>query len=232
MRPLSPHELLFAWEQGRDRHPVDRAALLRTLSAPGADPAALADEPLGARNAALLRVRAATFGRRLRALVDCPQCSAPLEIELDTVELLATCPVPLTSVEVAGVRFRPPTNRDLARIAVEDDADTATRRLLMLCAIDQLEDIDVDAVLTEVETALEGADPWSDLALVVHCDACEQQWSEPLDVPELLWDDVQHRARVLLDQVHVLAHAYGWTEDIVLGLSDQRRAAYLERVTA
>jgi hypothetical protein len=232
MKPLSARDLLVASEQGRNRHPVDRAHLLRTLSAPGADPVALAGEPLGALNAALLRVRAATFGRRLRALVDCPQCLTPLELQLDTIELLNACPAPLDSVEVEGLRFRPPSNRDLARIAGEADADTATHRLLTLCAIDQPQDIDIDALLTEVERALESADPWSDLSLAVRCDACQRQWSEPLDVPALLWDEVQRRARALLDEVHLLAQAYGWTEDVILGLSDDRRAAYLQRVTA
>ncbi|MDF3308910.1 hypothetical protein P3H15_28245 [Rhodococcus sp. T2V] len=232
MKSLSAHDLLIAWEHGWNRHPVDRAQLLRTLSAPSADPVAIAGEPLGARNAALLEVRAATFGGRLRARIDCPQCSAPLELELDTTTLLDACQKPRELVEVQGLRFRPPCNRDLACIAGELDAETATRQLLTLCAIDKPEDLDLDALLSEVESALESADPWSDLSLAVHCDACERRWSEPLDVPALLWDEVQHRARALLDEVHLLAQAYGWTEGMILDLSDRRRAAYLQRVMA
>ena len=40
------------------------------------------------------------------------------------------------------------------------------------------------------------------------------------------------RARALLAAVHTLARAYGWSEPDVLALSEQRRAAYLEMVTA
>ena len=40
------------------------------------------------------------------------------------------------------------------------------------------------------------------------------------------------RAVQLLDEVHQLATAYGWTEAEILALSDTRRAAYLDRVTA
>ncbi len=234
MKPLSAHDLLTAWERGRRRHPVDRAHLLHILSVPGADPAALAGEPLGARNAALLELRAATFGGVLRARLDCPQCAAPLEIELDTIALLNTRAEPQDSVEVTGLRFRPPCNRDLAWIAGEADADAAALRLLTLCAIDQPIDIDtdIDALLAEVECALEDADPWSELSLAVQCDACERRWPEPLDVPALLWEELEYRARTLLDEVHMLAQAYGWTEDIILDLSDERRAAYLQRVTA
>jgi hypothetical protein len=232
MPPLSGHALLIAWEHGRNRRPVDRAVMLRALSSPGTDPAGLADEPLGLCNAALLEVRAATFGRRLRAQVDCPQCAEPLELELDTIELLDTRPEPADLVEVDGLRFRPPCNRDLALIAGEADADIAAGRLLALCALDERTDTELRPLLADVERALERADPWSDLSLAVQCDACGQRWSEALDVPALLWDDVQHRARALLDEVHLLAKSYGWSEDTILDLSNERRAAYLQRVTA
>jgi hypothetical protein len=232
MKSLSAQAILVAWEHGRNRHPVDRALMLRALSAPDADPDALADEPLGRCNAALLAVRAATFGRRLRGRVDCPQCAVPLELELDTADLLNAREEPVDAVQVEGVRFRPPCNRDLARIAVEADADIAAGRLLALCALDEPEDTDLHPLLAEVELALERADPWSDLSLEVQCDVCGRAWTEVLDVPALLWDDVEHRALALLDEVHLLAQAYGWSEDTILDLSDQRRAAYLQRVTA
>jgi hypothetical protein len=230
--PLSARTLLIAWEYGRNRHPVDRALMLRALSAPGVDPVTLADEPLGRCNAALLDARAATFGRRLRARVDCPQCAAQLELEMDTRELLEDGQEPADSVHVDGLRFRPPCNRDLARISGETDADVAAGRLLALCALDAPEDKDLRPLLAEVEHALEQADPWSDLSLSVRCDACGEAWSETLDVPALLWDEVEHHARALLDEVHLLAQAYSWNEDAILDLSDQRRAAYLQRVTA
>lgn len=232
MEPLSAHALLFAWEQGRTRHAVDRALLLRALSAPGADPAALADEPLGRCNAALLELRVATFGRLLCARLDCPRCTAPLELELDAGALLDARPDPVDSVEVEGLRFRPPCNRDLADIAGAADAGTAAGHLLALCALGEPPDRDLAPLIAEVESALEQADPWSDLTLAVCCDACGRQWTEALDVPALLWDEVEHRARALLDEVHLLAQAYGWSEDTILGLSDQRRAAYLQRICA
>jgi len=34
----------------------------------------------------------------------------------------------------------------------------------------------------------------------------------------------------LLDDIHLLASAYGWTEDEVLRLSPMRREAYVRRV--
>jgi hypothetical protein len=40
------------------------------------------------------------------------------------------------------------------------------------------------------------------------------------------------RARRFLDEVHVLARAYGWAEAEILRLSEARRSAYLQRVLA
>ncbi len=234
VRPLSAQALLSAWEQGCHRHPLDRALLLRALTAPGTETAALADEPLGRCTAALLEARAATFGPRLRAGVDCPVCGAALEFDLDTAELLRARPEPTDTVEIDGMRFRPPCHRDLARIVGEADTATATSRLAVLCALDGPQTLaghpDLTEMIAEIELALERADPWANLSLDLRCEECGHSWPEPLDVPALLWAEVEHRARRLLDEVHLLAQAYGWTEDVILALSDQRRAAYLQRV--
>ena len=80
MQPLSAHTLVAAWEEGRNRHPIDRALMLRALSKPGADPATLADEPLGQCNAALLEAHSTTFGPLLRAHLwrQAAPCTAPV----------------------------------------------------------------------------------------------------------------------------------------------------------
>ena len=49
-------------------------------------------------------------------------------------------------------------------------------------------------------------------------------------MPAFLWDEVDVRARRLLDEVHALAGAYGWSEQRILALSEARRRAYLDRV--
>lgn len=234
VRPLSAQAVLIAWEQGRHRHPVDRALLLRALSSPATEHADLADEPLGRCNVALLKARASTFGAWLRAGLDCPVCGAALEIVLDTYELLGANPEPADHVEIEidGIRFRSPCHRDLAHIAGESDTDTAATMLASLCAVDADVDehSDVAALIAEIELALERADPWVNPSLSLSCGECGHRWSEVLDVPALFWAEVEHRARMLLDEVHLLARAYGWTEGAILALSEHRRAAYSQRV--
>ena len=55
MAALSCAQLLALWEQGARRHPLDRALLLFAQAAPERTPESLADAPLGACNAALLK---------------------------------------------------------------------------------------------------------------------------------------------------------------------------------
>ena len=52
------------------------------------------------------------------------------------------------------------------------------------------------------------------------------------DVPAYLWEELDVRARRLLDEVHALARSYGWAEREILALSEVRRNAYLDRVLA
>jgi hypothetical protein len=111
----------------------------------------------------------------------------------------------------------------------------AARRLFLACAAEpgRLPDGDgLDALMGEVEAALDEADPWADLTLVAQCPACGHHHEVMLDAPGLLWDEIEASAKGLLDDVHALAAAYGWTEREILGLGGARRAAYLMRVGA
>ena len=48
-----------------------------------------------------------------------------------------------------------------------------------------------------------------------------------LDAGQLLWEEIEARALVLLREVHHLASAYGWSEAQILALTPARRASYL-----
>jgi hypothetical protein len=230
----------MAWERGRARHPIDRALLLFALGEPDADVDSLADQPLGRRNWVLLRLRQATFGSRLRAYLDCPTCGERQEIELDATDLLAMG-TPLADggrrVSVNGQSFRLPTSRDLALVTAEADVEQAAVKLLGACALDEMvPQQGLDRPLTSwvdlVAAAVEQADPLADLILDVVCDSCGHPSTVPFDIAAFLWEEIEARARGLLDEVHLLAQAYGWSEADILALSEARRSAYLERVTA
>jgi hypothetical protein len=234
MRELAAGALLFAWERGRNRHPLDRALLLYSIATPEDEPDALADRPLGRRNAALLRLRESMFGDALSACLDCPRCGEGLEFGLSASALRTQSVADTSHVEVDGIRFRLPTTRDLVRIAHEKDEDTAAQRLLLsLIEANQVADEGAAvALVSRLATALEQADPRIDFALNLDCPACGHAWTASFDIAGYLWEEIDARSRRLLDEVHVLARAYGWPEPEILGLTDARRAAYLERVMA
>jgi hypothetical protein len=234
MPAMDPHALISCWETGRRRHTLDRALLLHAVAAPAEPPDALADRPIGQRNAALIRFRRALFGDELQSCLACPACGEQLEFSLSANALLARAPEDVTDVSVDGVRVRMPTTRDLASVAGEPDEASAVRKLFERLIGEPGAPAPSRALLTadQVTRALDDADPCIDVAIDVTCPACAHGWNAPFDIVDFLWEEIDVRARRLLDEVHVLASAYGWTEADILRLSDARRSAYLERTLA
>jgi hypothetical protein len=196
---------------------------------------AIADLPLGEITVSLLRTRAACFGEQIRGHVDCEDCGQRLELTVSVGELLQpTAGSVSRDVNVAGTRCRVPCLRDLAAVASEGDVEHAVRQMLARLLDNGGDDIPAMSEMTvrEIEDALEEADPNADLAFEVRCDACGHLGVAQLDAGELLWDEIDVRARGLLAEVHLLARVYGWTESEILGLSAKRRTSYLSMVSA
>jgi hypothetical protein len=237
MLPLRAPDVLALWEQGRARHLIDRALLLFAAACPELPTERLADLPLGQRNAALLGLRLRTFGPEVRAYIDCPGCRERMELALRVDMFLPpnTGAYAGGELETEGFRFRVPTSRDLSALLAHADAESAAVHLLERCCVgrpDATRPLSLHGLLEEVEAGLEALDPGADIELSLVCDSCAHAWAAPFDIAAVLWDEVEARARALLAAVHTLARAYGWSEPDVLALSEQRRAAYLEMVTA
>lgn len=231
-----PERLLAAWEHGAQRHPLDRALLLYSLAAPQRPVDTLADAPLGTRNAALFELREACFDAPLVAWVDCPACGERMSFELDRAQLPTATRSADDPIEINGYRFHRPSTRHLARLADATDIEAAAQQLLRDCAerADSLPEdgAALDALLADVEAALDAADPWADLSIILTCPACACETTASFDIASYLWEEIDSHAQSLLDDVHTLAHAYGWNEREILALGATRRAAYLDRVRA
>jgi hypothetical protein len=232
MRDMDPHTVLVCWERGRLRHPLDRALLLHAIAAPGQDPNTLADRPLGERNAALLRLHDALSGDELQSSVDCPECRERLEFTLSATAMCPNAVSPPSHVRVGDVLVRVPTTRDLASLTRETDANRAADLLLkrLVPAPPPGETPPDPPHLDAVTRALDQADPCADLTVALTCPACAHAWAAALDIAVFVWEEIELRARRFLDEVHVLAQAYGWTETEILQLSDARRSGYIDRV--
>lgn len=226
MRGLSDAAVIELWEQGRTRHPLDRALLLYGAAVPQLPRETLADRPIGERDAAVLELRNATFGARVDGWGHCPACAARFEFEFDGQALRAAA-VPANDASFVGddgAHWRLPTTRDLAALAHCTDAAQAALELARRCSADARE-----PDLARFEARVAELDPAADLLIELDCAACGHRWPLAFDPVSYCWEELEVRAQRLLDEVHGLARAYGWSEHAVLALSPARRAAYLER---
>jgi hypothetical protein len=227
---LEPRELLDLWEAGSTQHPVRRAVTL--LAAARGGPAAEAAEfDIGTRDVLLAGLLGSVSGGQVPACADCPCCGAGLDVPVD-VTAVAALPVhepgEQLSVLVSGteVPFRLPTTADLIALS-GCPPGVARAALLAACLGAGSERASQPEIGDAVEAAMERAAPGGAVDLLVRCPACGADSSLPLDVPALLWAEVEAQASALLRDVHALAGSYGWTEADVLDLSPRRRAMYL-----
>jgi hypothetical protein len=238
VRAPSAAELLAIWEEVPARLPVEGALALLAAGEPEMPYDALARLPVGARDARLLTLRELIFGRALAGLATCPACGERVEVTLDTATLhAARVPDERAPLDVDAdghaVRFRLPDSLDLEAIAGAADvgaAAVALRRRCVLAARRGDVTVAADELPAEVHRAIAArmaaADPLGDVELAVECGACSGAWSLTLDIVSFLWSEVDTWARTMLEQVHVLATAYGWHEHDILAMTPRRRQHY------
>jgi hypothetical protein len=235
MRALSDSDVIDLWENGVQRHPVDRALLTLGAAHPEVPHAALADWPLGRRNRAIAELRATCFGHGIHGWISCPGCGDRLEFEIDWRALAAEASDSRRdqTIVVGGRTFRLPTSRDLADIVQQIDPHLASIRLVDNCLVEPDGSIVwSEQELEEIGDRMAQADPLAETRLTLNCPSCFHAWEESLDIAAFLWEEIEARARRIVFEIHGLASAYGWTEPQILALGPSRRALYLEMVRA
>lgn len=244
MRALTAAELLRVWEHGTPLTPPRRALALLQAAAPEASIEQLGQLSVGQRDDLLLQVRAAAFGSQLEAIATCPHCHEQLEMSFSSDQLRAE-PAPLVEAPLAlacaghELTFRLPNNFDLVEVSAASDLATAETLLLRRCILSarqgphELNAAELPRpVIDALATRLAEADPQADLRLALACPACAHRWDETFDVVAFFWREIDAWAGRVLQDVHTLACAYGWTESEILALSPTRRRLYLERVAS
>jgi len=241
--PPPPAEVLLrAWEQGTGAPPAGRALAMLATADPAAAPHGLAELPVGERDGRLLGLREAVFGPTLACLATCPACGEDAELTLTVARLRDGCPEPAAgrlTVTVGGVevRCRLPAGGDLVAASGAPGVEEGRRRLLAACVVEarrgrrRLDPGQLDETVTAaVAAAMAAADPMADIGLDLACPSCGHRWQAPFDIAAFLWAELDAWARRLLDEVHTLASAYGWSETEILAMSSWRRTAYLDRI--
>lgn len=251
MQPLTCQDLLRVWDQGRERHPVERALLLIAASCPNLSRGQLAALTAGQRDALLLSLRERTLGSELQLYTECPECAEKLELGLSTEQLrYRTAPMDKDGAPLATaaqelftqgykLRFRLPESRDLIRVARCGKPREAYGLLLESCVISAEHDgraVSAAELPIEVREQLAKAmvaqDPQSEVLMLWHCPACQHEWEDLFEISTFFWTELHDQVRRLLSEIHTLALAYGWREADILAMSAWRRQSYLEMIGA
>jgi hypothetical protein len=202
-------------------------------------------KPVGARIASLLRIAAVTDGvNAFPVQLHCvsADCGSVFEIELPLDDVIghgATAVAERVTVTLADERratVRPPTGNDQRewrrhRYASPHEAALAMASTLLIepdtSAIDS-------AAMDTIAAALAAADPLVSFTVSCACPACGEVNDSTVDLEMLALRRIAATRQALLQDVHVLARAYGWTEQETLAIPPERRAEYrqlIDRVT-
>ena len=240
MNPLSPYDVLTLWEEGHGRAPFQKALLLAQLARPQTSPDELAAVPVDERDLLLLDLRERTLGPRLNAFATCPACRQELEFTLEIPDVRARVSRPVTRPEaVIGeftFRLRRPSTEDLASIDLRDEMAASRAALAARCVVEATRDgvtVDVRDIpkraLSRLADYLDELEDPAEVLISMTCPACAHSWQAGFDIATYFYAELSVLARRLLEEVHVLASAYGWSERDILAMSPARRQFYLER---
>lgn len=202
---LTGRALLELWEAGSGQTPFARGLLLLGISLPEDERATMLDLTIGERNGRLLALRSRWFGDRAESTVACPQCGTQLEMGIDFGAFLGTVPVQAST----GVRLR-----DLAEAVALGPGRGE------------------ELLASRAPAGWEESDPLALMKLAASCPDCGRTEEHIFDPVAFLWREVEARAVRLMQDVHRLALAYGWTEETVLALGPRRRQLYLRMTGA
>jgi hypothetical protein len=251
---LGASGLLAAWEVGVTQHPIQRGLTLLAAAWPELPEPVGSQMSIGERDAALLTLREQLFGPRLAGVAHCPQCREQLDLAFEVADIRAPLPpadaaAGMTysaqpafhlAVDNYQVQFRLPTSADLLVAAAAGDAAAARQALLQRCVLALQQDgVDAtelalaglpDFVAQVMAAQMEEADPQGNVQLALDCPACGHRWLQAFDILTYLWREIDDWAQRTLREVHLLASAYGWSEQAILALSAGRRHMYLEMV--
>lgn len=243
MKNLSAGELLNVWEQGLNRPLLDRSLMLMAAVFPETRPEALAELSIGSRDVCLLLLRERLFGNKLVNNAICPQCAERIEWEQNIADLVAgSAHLSATdrfSLQQDGYSlcFRLPNSKDMAALQGIAEVELAQKRLLnsliisaehagQACEPAQIP----EPVVRALNERIEALDPQAEIRIQLTCPACSNCWDVFFDITGFLWAEINDWAERMLQAVHKLARAYGWSECDILNLSPVRRQLYLGMV--
>lgn len=255
MRSLNASDVITVWEVGQRLHPLERTITLLSFASPDQSPQQLARLSMGARDRRLFALRQRTIGSQLNSVITCPHCGDRLEFTLhlsdlgvderedkfseDLIEDLIEDLAEKKTIQIGTFefQFRLPNSADLALLTVSQTPEAAYRSLIQSCIL-QVSQAGISVswetlpseILAQFAQQISDADPQAEILLDLICPHCTYRWQTVFDIASFFWAELDALAKRLLQEVHVLAQAYGWREAEILSMTATRRQFYLEMV--
>jgi len=232
-REPTGHDDLLLVEGHADLATAVRVVGQRADSASGLD---ARDLPVGDIDALIVDLRARRLGDRLIAEGACPQCAAPMDVDFSLsayAEHNRPRPTGLVRQDESrpgwwrlqryDTSFKIPSAGDVLAAGSGPQARAA---LLESCFAGELS----TAAVRTAERALDRLAPTLRTTVRGQCPECGADTDLDVDARGIALAELGFLAASVIDEVHLLAASYHWTEQAILDLPSGRRAAYAERV--
>jgi hypothetical protein len=172
------------------------------------------------RRQALLAVAVATHGPSRDVTVRCsaPGCGERMDLQIDLMEFASDWRRDRVAIPGRSIVLRLPRPEDLA------DPSALPAGLVVEGEAGE------EDWFEEADAALGAADPQGDLELQAICPECGAPVHHPFALEPFLMAELAGELGRLVDEIHVLAMAYHWSEAEIMALPASRRALYLERI--
>jgi hypothetical protein len=202
----------------------------RVTSGAGGDPLDVAGLPVTDLDAAALMIRRAWIGDAIQADTRCPACGERIDVAFGIGDYLGhhqprrprgvTGDAGWFTLDRARVRFRVPTVADLlAASAASRPAQALSSRCIEAPELPR-------ALARRLDRALDALAPRLDGLLGGACPACGEAVSLRFDPLGYVLAELKNVFSGVYLDVHALAAAYGWREDVILALPRSRRRRY------
>jgi hypothetical protein len=219
--PTGREDMLFAESHGTD--PRVRVDIVRLL-APPADGSSVWDSlPFVDVDAALLALRQFVIGDRLVAEIQCRGCEAWGDVEISIAKYLASKSPRLPCDSLSA---RIPTVQQVLEAIDEHGSEELAAHAIEAESLRGSSGKEA----RRIGVALERAAPPMGGPITGMCPHCEADVTVWFDPGAFFIGELRQRWGMLLEEVHLLASHYRWTEGEILALPARRRAVYAELI--
>jgi hypothetical protein len=190
------------------------------------------------RHRILATIYQLTFGNRVESTVVCFECKERFDIVFEIPEFLASAneDVSRPSVDNESIdrdngydlghrlHVRAPTGDD--ELSVVDEGGDVGTLIMERCVVAG----ELEGRADEVRKRLAGLAPLLDVDLEPECPECGQRQKRRFDLQSYVLLAILQGRSHLMNDVHLIARAYHWTLDDILGLTRSHRCELLERI--